>query len=247
MLTVPAMFRTTFDHHAAVVLSALGRCGAPCLDDGSRPVKGKARKGGSSTVRHMHGRHGPYHPPRHLIAPSGGYDAQGARWEPLQDVPYERLRRQWPWHLWCLVRRTRKTEALHQWGDRGFRTSPTGLVTNGQQGKVPSPSQSLARDVAQDVVRPPIAVRRIDRSDGERVTSHDRSHRTERLAHDTVTVETCLGRMVPHTVPKGCKRIRDDGGQATKTFAKGKVAMQTALAKVEGVVQGAVQIIARCT
>jgi len=67
------------------------------------------------------------------------------------------------------------------------------------------------------------------------------------MEHETVMVETCIGRMVPHTVPKGCKRIRDDGVQATKTFAKVKGAMQAALAKVEGVVKGAVQIIARCT
>jgi hypothetical protein len=37
------------------------------------------------------------------------------------------------------------------------------------------------------------------------------------------------------------------GVQAPKTFAKVKVAIQTALAKVEGVVKGAVQIIARLT
>jgi len=35
--------------------------------------------------------------------------------------------------------------------------------------------------------------------------------------------------------------------QAPKTFAKVKVAIQTALAKVEGVVKGAMQIIARLT
>jgi hypothetical protein len=33
ILTVPAMFRTTFYQNAAVVLSAFIRCGAPCLDD----------------------------------------------------------------------------------------------------------------------------------------------------------------------------------------------------------------------
>jgi hypothetical protein len=33
ILTVPAMFRTTFYHNAAVLLSALMRCGAQCLDD----------------------------------------------------------------------------------------------------------------------------------------------------------------------------------------------------------------------
>ena len=49
------------------------------------------------------------------------------------------------------------------------------------------------------------------------------------------------------TVLKGFKRIRYDGVQATKTFAKVKVAIHAALAKVEGVVKGAVQIIARLT
>ena len=33
ILTVPAMFRTTFYQNAAVVLSAFMRCGAQCLDD----------------------------------------------------------------------------------------------------------------------------------------------------------------------------------------------------------------------
>jgi Transposase zinc-binding domain len=46
ILTVPAMFRTTFYQHAAVVLSALIRCGAQCLDDFYSTVKGKALKGG---------------------------------------------------------------------------------------------------------------------------------------------------------------------------------------------------------
>jgi hypothetical protein len=52
---------------------------------------------------------------------------------------------------------------------------------------------------------------------------------------------------VQHTVPKGFKRIRYYGVQATKTFAKVRVAIQTALAKVEGVVRGAIKIIARLT
>jgi Putative transposase len=62
-----------------------------------------------------------------------------------------------------------------------------------------------------------------------------------------VDVATFIGRMVQHTVPKGFKRIRYYGVQATKTFATVKVAIQAALAKVEEVVKGAVQIIARLT
>ena len=67
------------------------------------------------------------------------------------------------------------------------------------------------------------------------------------MEHETVPVTTFIGRMVQHALPKGFKRIRYDGVQATKTFAKVKVAIRAALAKVEGVVKGAVQIIAGLT
>ena len=146
-----------------------------------------------------------------------------------------------------MVRHTLKTEAIHQLVDRCFRKYPNGLVTNVQKGAVFSQYQSLARYVAKYGVSPPIAVRRIDRYEGQRVTYHYRSHRTDRMEHETVDVATFIGRMVQHTVAKGFKRIRYYGVQATKTFARVKVAIQAALAKVEGVVKGAVQIIARLT
>jgi len=162
-------------------------------------------------------------------------------------LPYDLLRRKWQWHLLRMVRHTLKTEAIHQLVDRCFRKYPNGLVTNVQKGAVPSQYQSLARYVAKYGVSPPIAVRRIDRYEGQRVTYHYRSHRTDRMEHETVDVATFIGRMVQHTVAKGFKRIRYYGVQATKTFARVKVAIQAALAKVEGVVKGAVQIIARLT
>jgi hypothetical protein len=58
ILTVPAMFRTTFYQNATVVLSAFMRCGAQCLDDCYSDVRGKALKSGSITVLHTHGRNG---------------------------------------------------------------------------------------------------------------------------------------------------------------------------------------------
>jgi Putative transposase/Transposase zinc-binding domain len=245
ILTVPALFRTTFYQNAAVVLSALIRCGAQCLDDFYSTVKRKALQGGSITVLHTHGRNGHYHPPLHVLATSGGYDAQGARWEHLPYLPYDLLRRKWQWHLLSTLRKTLATDAIQQLVDVCFRKYPNGLVTHVQQGQVPSQYQSVARYVAKYVVRPPISVRRIDRYDGERVTYHYRSHRTGRMEHETVSVDTFMGRMVQHTLPKGFKRIRYYGVQATKTFAKVKVAIQAALAKVQGVVQGAVKIIVR--
>jgi hypothetical protein len=247
ILTVPAMFRTTFYQNAAGVLSAFMRCGAQCLDDFSSTVRGKALKGGYITVLHPHGRHGPYHPHLHLLAPSGGEDGQGARWEHLQYLPYELLRRKWPWHLLTMLRQTLKTDTINQLVDACFPKSPTGLVTNVHKGQVPSPYQSLARYVAKYVVSPPISVRRRDAYDGARVTYHYRSPRTDRVEHETVDVHTFIGRMVQHTLPKGFKRLRYDGVQATKTFAKVKMVIQAALAKIEGVVKGAVKIIARLT
>jgi Putative transposase/Transposase zinc-binding domain len=196
ILTVPAMFRTTLYQNAAVVLSALIRCGAQCLDDFYSTVKGKALKGGYITVLHIHGRNGQYHPHLHVLATSGGYDAQGARWEHLQYLPYDLLRRKWQWHLLSTLRKALATDAIKQLVDGCFRKYPNGLVTNVQKGQVPSQYQSVARYVAKYVVSPPISVRRIDRYDGERVTYHYRSHRTGRMEHETVPVDTFIGRMV---------------------------------------------------
>jgi hypothetical protein len=247
ILTVPAMFRTTFYQNAAVVLSALMRCGVQCMDDFFSEVRGKALRGGYIVVTHTHGRNGHYHPHLHLIATSGGYDAQGERWEHLHYLPYALLRRKWQWHLLTMLRKTLETETINQLVDTCFKRYPNGLVSNVQKGNVPAQYQSLARYVAKYVVSPPIAVRRIDRYDGERVTYHYRSHRTERVAHETVDVDTFIGRMVQHTMSKGFKRIRYYGVQATRTFAKVKALIREAVAKVEGVIKGAVKIIARLT
>jgi hypothetical protein len=247
ILTVPAMFRTTFYHNAAVLLSGLMRCGVQCLDDFYSAVRGKALRGGYIAVLHTHGRNGQYHHHLHVIATSGGLDGSGECWEHLQYLPYGLLRRKWQWHLLTMVRKTLKSDVINRLVDTCFRQYPQGLVTNVQKGQVPSQYQSLARYVAKYVVSPPISVRRIDHYDGKQVTYHYRSHRTERVEHETVDVDTFIGRMVQHTMPKGFKRIRYYGVQASKTFAKVKMVIQTALAKVEGVVQGAVQIIARLT
>jgi hypothetical protein len=107
-----------------------------------------------------------------------------------------------------MVRRTLRTDAVHQLVDTCFRKYPNGLVTNVPKGTVPAQYQSLARYVAKDVVSPPISVRRIDRYAGEQVTYHYRSHRSERVEHATVAVATVIGRMVQHIVPKGFKRSR---------------------------------------
>src|SRR2546425_6229964 len=215
------MFRTTFDHNAAVVLSAFMRCGGQCLEDFSSTVRGKALRGGSITGLHTHGRHGPYHPHLPLLATSGGYDAQGARWEHLQSVPYALRRRTWQGHVLTMLPQTLKPDAVHRWVDGCVRQYPDGLVTNVQKGAVPAPYPSVARDVAKDGVSPPIAVRRIDHSDGERVTDHDRSHRTDRMEHgrcfravDSISDEEpkfiAIDEEADHQIVHGCRFRKAD-------------------------------------
>ena len=149
ILPVPARFRPTFYQNAAGVLSAVRRCGAQCLDDCYSTVRGKALKGGSSTVLHTHGRHGQYHPPLPLRSTRGGDEAPGERWEPLQDLPYALLRRKWQWHRLPMRRPTRQSEAINPLVDTCVRKYPDGLVTNVQKGAVPSQYQSLAPYVAK--------------------------------------------------------------------------------------------------
>ena len=60
-------------------------------------------------------------------------------------------------------------------------------------------------------------------------------------------VSTFIGRLVPHVCPQGFQRVRYYGVQATKTFAKLKGLIQEALAKVQGMVKGAIKIIAPMT
>ena len=82
----------------------------------------------------------------------------------------------------------------------------------------------------------------MDRYDGQRLTSHYRSHKSERVERETVDVSICIGRMVQHGFPKGFQRVRYYGGQATKTCAKIKRMIHDALAKVQGIVKGAIKI-----
>ena len=247
ILTVPDMFRTPFYQNAEVLLDELMRCGRQCLDDFYSEVRGKPLKGGYISVIHTHGRNGQYHPHLHVIATSGGYDAQGESWEHLQFLPYDLLHRKWQWHLMRMLRRTLATPAMEQLVDLCFKRYPEGLVAHVQRGRVPSQYQRVARYVAKYVASPPISVKRIDRYDGERVTYHYRSHRTKRTQHETVDVLTFIGRMIQHTMPKGFKRIRYYGVQATKTFAKVKAVIQAALSQVKEVVRDAVKIIPRLT
>lgn len=247
VLTMPALLRTTFYQQSTEVLSPFMRCGVRCLDDVFSRVSGKNLKGGYIVVIQTHGRNGQYNPHLHIIATSGGWDAQASQWVHLDYVPYPMLRQQWQWHLLTMLRQTVKTKEIHRLVDACYTRYREGFVTNVQKGDVPARYQSLATYLAKYVVSPPISLRRIDRYDGHHVTYHYRSHKSERVERETVAVYTFIGRMIQHVFPKGFQRVRYYGVQATKTFAKMKHMIHEALARVKGIVKGAIKIIAPMT
>jgi len=239
--------RTTFYQNAQALLSPFMRCGVRCLDDVFSRVSGKSLTGGYIVVVQTHGRNGQYNPHLHIIATSGGWDQQANEWMHLDYLPYTLLRKKWQWYLLTMLRQTLKTQEMKRLVDACYTRYRNGFVTNVQKGDVPSRYESLARYLAKYVVSPPISLRRIDGYDGHQVTYHYRSHKSERVARETVDVYTFIGRMMQHVFAKGFKRIRYYGVQATKTFEKMKGLIREAFAKVKGVVRGAVKIIARLT
>jgi hypothetical protein len=247
VLTVPAILRQTFYQQSQALLSPFMRCGVTCLDDVLSRVSGTSLKGGYIVVIQTHGRNGQYNPHLHVIATSGGWDAEARQWRHLDYVPYPLLRKKWQWHLLTMLRQTVKTPEIRRLVDTCYTRYREGFVTNVQKGEVPARYQSLATYLAKYVVSPPISLRRIDRYDGHQVTYHYRSHKSEQVERETVEVYTFLGRMIQHVFPKGFQRIRYYGVQATKTFATIKHMIQEALAKVRGIVKGAIKIIAPMT
>ena len=247
VLTMPAMLRTTFYQQSKALLSPFMRCGVRCLDDVFSRVSGKSLKGGYIVVIQTHGRNGQYNPHLHVIATSGGWDAEAKQWRHLDYVPYPVLRKKWQWHLLTMLRQTVKTPEIRRLVDTCYTRYRAGFVTNVQKGDVPARYQSLATYLAKYVVSPPISLRRLDRYDGHQVTYHYRSHKSEQVEWETVAVYTFIGRMIQHVFPKGFQRIRYYGVQATKTFATIKHMIHEALAKIRGLVKGAIKIIAPMT
>ena len=247
VLTVPDVLRTTFYQNAQALLSPFMRCGVRCLDDVFSRVSGKPLKGGYIVVIQTHGRNGQYNPHLHIIATSGGWEPQAKQWMHLDYLPYPMLRKKWQWYLLTMLRQTLRTKEINRLVNVCYTRYRNGFVTNVQKGDVPSRYQSLATYLAKYVVSPPISLRRIDRYDGQRVTSHYRSHKSEHVERETVEVSTFIGRMIQHVFPKGFQRIRYYGVQATKTFEQLKRMMHDALAKVKGIVKGAIKIITAMT
>ena len=76
----------------------------------------------------------------------------------------------------------------------------------------------MARSLAKYVASPPIAVRRILDYDGKTVTYWYKDHKSKSKKVEKVDVDTFIGRMVQHIMPKGFKRVRYYSLESTRTF-----------------------------
>jgi len=243
VLTIPEVIRDTFYNNSEKLLSALMRCGIKCLDDFFSCVSRKGLKGGYIVVLQTHGRNGQYNPHLHIISTSGGLDQKTQKWVHLNYLPYPVLHKKWQWYLLEMLREELDTEEIDKLVDICYKKYPKGFVANVQKGDVPSRYKSLAKYLAKYVVSPPISLRRIDEYNGKTVTYHYRSHKTDKVEKETVDVYTFIGRMIQHVLPKGFKRIRYYGVQATKTYEKIKGIILEALGKVKKVVRDAIQVV----
>ena len=174
-----------------------------------------------------------------FIATSGGWDHKGHQWVHLDYLPV--------CHAAQEVAVASPDDAPTDGEDRGepsvgrcvLQAISRRVCDERAKGDVPSRYQSLADLFGASMwLSPPISRRRIDRYDGQQVTYHYRSHKSEQVERETVEVYTFIGRMIQHVFPKGFQRIRYYGVQATKTFAKIKARDSRGLGQGQGHRQG---------
>jgi hypothetical protein len=158
-------------------------------------------------------------------------------------LPYSILPKKWQYDLLGMVKAVlgANQDVVRLIDDR-WRKYPNGLVAHLKAKTVPKIGE-LARYVAKYVVSPPIALSRLisyDRDTGEvKYWYEDHRHGKQEVA---LTREQFIGRMVQHILPKGFKRVRYYGLQATGKLKKVTTVLKRAVARVvQGVLSGLVQ------
>ena len=107
-----------------------------------------------------------------------------------------------------------------------------------EEGKVPAGGEGLADNLAQHVVSPPLALRRILSYDRPRVRSWYNDHKTQQRQAEEGSALTFSGRIVPHIRPEGFHRRRYDGLPATGKAKEVKAGAHRADGSARAVDQG---------
>ncbi len=144
------------------------KCGGAMWSDALAWCKKVRLEAGSVVVLETAGRAGHWHPHLPIVRTSGGVTPQ-QKWREVDDFPFTGLHKKWPYHLCTMLKQRVGTRALKAKIDVLWRTYAQGLVAYWEEGKVPAGGEGLAYSLAQDVVSPPISLRRILSDDGQRV------------------------------------------------------------------------------
>jgi putative transposase len=150
------------------LVAALRQCGVAMRSDALSWFPQVKLEAGYVVGRETAGRSGHWNPHRHILLTSGGMPPQQP-WREVDDFPCTVLPKKWPYHLCTLLKQRVGTRAIKAKSDALWRQYPRGLVAYLDEGKVPAGGEGGAYSLAQYVVRPPIALRRILRCDGQRV------------------------------------------------------------------------------
>lgn len=244
VLTVPEQLRQNFfnNREESKMYGALMRTAYECLEDVVSVVKRQKVKIGVIVVIHTHSRSSSYNPHTHIIMTDGGINEEKGRWVDLKYFPYEILHKKWQHHLLTMVK--------EQFGERAkevvdtlWKEYPKGFVAYASAGKAPEHSRGLAKYLAKYVASPPISIKRIIKYDANSVTYYYKDHLTKQRKTETVSMETFIGRMIQHILPKWFQRIRYYGLQATKSFSRWCDVIVSGLRKIGRVIKGGYQIV----
>ena len=243
ILTVPDGLRNYFYHGGMELLGEFMGWGVRCLEDVLNRATRRLVKGGYIVVLQTAGRSGGYNPHLHIIMTSGGVDEEKGRWVELKYFPYELLHKKWGYYLLSGLREFIDNEEIEEVVDWMWKRYPKGLVAHIKKGQVPEKSEGLAtgtlRVLAKYVVSPPISIRRIISYDGEQVSYWYKDHSTNKVRKECLSAFRFIGRMVQHILPKGFKRVRYYGLQATRTFNRVKEVVSEAIRRIGRAVKGA--------
>lgn len=241
VLTVPEALRVWFYRYPERLYDGLLKIAAPMMDDAVSVAKGQKVELGYIVVLQTAGRAANYNPHLHIIMTGGGLD-EGEQWQELKYIRYEIIHKKWQYYLLGMVKEALSDQAeVEELIDELWRRYPKGLVAHLKEKAVPKVDK-LAHYVAKYVVSPPIALSRIisyDREEGI-VRYWYEDHRAGRQEVE-LSRSRFIGRLVQHILPKGFKRIRYYGLQATCKVKK----VATILKKVfRKAVQGVMDFVA---
>jgi hypothetical protein len=243
VLTVPKALHLFFSRDR-LLLAELMQGGVAMWQDALRWVKRGVLEAGDVVVLETAGRAGHWNPHRHILMTSGGVTPDKG-WCEVDYVPFAVLHKKWQYPRFTMLKERVQTREIRQTIDALWRQYPRGLVAYLEKGKVPAGSAGLAYYLAQDVVRPPIALRRILRYDGQQVRYWYNDHKTNRRQEETMPALEFIGRMVQHILPKGFHRVRYYGLHATCKAKKVRGVLKQLLVALGRLIKGTYRILPR--